>query len=173
MFAGLLVAVALCACGSAFAWGPRGHEVTGAIADQLLQPNATQHVQSIIDMPLRVASTWADCVKDVKQSSTGSFVYKPMAQNHAACVTFETPEGEARMVDYVTRNWATCPRPKGKGCHNQYHYTDIAIRHKQYKLGFAGTSDYDIVSAINAAIAVLQGQSASGPFSIRTSRRRC
>ena len=104
----------LCLCTDAFAWGPRGHEVTGAVADQLLQPNAAQQVQALLGMPLRVASTWADCVKDVKKSSSGGFAYKPMAQYHAACVAFETPEGEARMVDYATRNWDNCPHPTGR-----------------------------------------------------------
>ena len=75
MRARLILLAALCACGNAFGWGPRGHEVTGAIADQLLQPNAAQQVQAILGMPLRVASTWADCVKDVKHPSNGGFVY--------------------------------------------------------------------------------------------------
>ena len=35
----------LCVCGDAFGWGAQGHEVIGAIADQLLAPNAAQQVQ--------------------------------------------------------------------------------------------------------------------------------
>ena len=142
--------------------------MTGAVADQLLNPNAAQQVQGILGMPLRVASTWADCVKDVKHPEGDGFVYTPTARYHAACVAFETPEGESRMVDYATRNWDNCnPGPKDPPCHNQYHYTDIAIQHKEYKAGFIGTSDHDIVSAINAAIAVLQDQPAPAPFSIK------
>jgi hypothetical protein len=50
----------------------QGHQVSGAIADQLLSPNASQKVQHILEgMPLQVASTWADCVKDVVHRDGG------------------------------------------------------------------------------------------------------
>jgi hypothetical protein len=118
-------------------------------------------------MPLRVAATWADCAKDVTQSD-GGFVYKPDPKFHATCQIFETSEGIARMEDYVARNWDNCQRQPGDDpCHKAYHYTDVAIQHDHYELGFSGTSDRDVVAAINAAIAVLQGQLAPAPFSIK------
>jgi hypothetical protein len=168
MDARLLLLLPLLACGDAFGWGHQGHEVSGAIADQLLQPNASQKGQQILGgMELRVAATWADCAKDVAQTDAG-FVYKPDPKFHVTCQVFETSEGIARMEDYVARNWDNCQPPPGADpCHKQYHYTDVAIQHDHYELGFAGTSDHDVVAAINAAILVLQGQLAPAPFSIK------
>jgi len=72
------------------------------------------------------------------------------------------------MEDYVRRNWDNCRRNlKDDPCHKQYHYADVAIQHDHYERIYAGTSDHDIVSAIEAAIAVLQGQPAPTPFSIK------
>jgi hypothetical protein len=154
-------------CGNVFAWGPKGHQVIGALADEMLQPHAWQNVQQVLGMPLRVASTWADCAKDVDKTDAG-FVYKPMPQYHASCVAFETPEGINRMEDYVARNWDAClPQAGQDPCHKQYHYADVAIQHDTYELGFVGTSDHDVVGAINAAILVLQGLPAPAPFSIK------
>jgi len=155
-------------CGDAFGWGAQGHEVIGAVSDQLLKPNASEKVREILDgMPLQQAATWADCVKDVEKTDEG-FVYKPDPRFHAACAAFETDEGISRMEDYVSRNFDNCTRQAGDDpCHKQYHYTDVAIQHNHYELGFAGTSDHDVVAAINAAVAVLQGNPTPAPFSIK------
>jgi hypothetical protein len=168
MYTRLLVLSLLCACGDAFGWAHQGHEVSGAIADELLLDSASQKVHQILSgMPLRVAATWADCAKDVTQSD-GGFIYKPDPKFHATCQVFETSEGIARMEDYVSRNWDNCQRQPGDDpCHKAYHYTDVAIQRSDYEIGFAGTSDHDVVAAINAAIAVLQGQPAPAPFSIK------
>jgi len=168
MFARLLLLSALCVCDDAFGWGAQGHQMIGAIADELLLPNASERVHALLRMPLRVASAWADCVTDVEHIDGEGFVYKPDLRFYAACAEFDTPEDITRMEDYVARNWDTClPKPGQDPCHKQYHYTDVAIQHNEYELGFAGTSDHDIVAAINAAIAVLQGQPAPAPFSIK------
>ena len=133
----------------AFAYGARGHEVVGAIADQLLTPTASQQVSVILGMPLQVAATWPDCVKDVNgtpAASPTSFKYTPIATYHEACKAFETPDGIARMEDYVRRNWANCTRnPTDEVCHKQYHYSDVAIEHDHYDRIYKGTSDHDIV----------------------------
>src|SRR5271163_1400723 len=68
---------------AARAWGYQGHEVVGAIADQLLKPSARLQVQRILngadnrdanvppassprkELKLREAGPWADCVKSV------------------------------------------------------------------------------------------------------------
>jgi len=83
MYARLLFVSLLCMCGDAFGWGSQGHQVIGAISDQLLEPNASQKVHETLNgMPLQVAATWADCVKDV-QKTDGGFVYKPDPRFHA------------------------------------------------------------------------------------------
>jgi endonuclease YncB( thermonuclease family) len=73
---------------TAFAWGPQGHQYAGAIADQLLTANAKSQVNTILGLELRVAATWADCVKDVglAQVSAG------LAWHYKAYQHEQTPE---------------------------------------------------------------------------------
>ena len=53
---------------ASFAWGAKGHQSVGAIADENLTPNARTMVTSLIGMSLEQAGPWLDCVKDVKGS---------------------------------------------------------------------------------------------------------
>lgn len=157
--------------GPAFPWGYQGHEVVGSIADQLLEGHpAKQQVQSILGFELRVAAPWPDCVRSVVRNDDGTFKYTPNPlhpEYRIPCTSFETPSGTARMEDYVKRNWDNCIYIPGHGCHESYHFADVAIQHYYYNRAYAGTSDHDIVSAINAAIAVLKGQPSPAPFSIK------
>lgn len=155
---------------SVYAWGPRGHAYSGAIADELLTARARARVEQILGMPLRTAATWADCVKDVRNSG-GQFEYLPDPKYHAACAAFETAEGKAEMVDYVRRNWNNCSAAaETKDCHKRYHYADVAVQHDRYDRQYVGTSNHDIVSAVNAAIAVLQGNPPPAPFDIKNQK---
>jgi hypothetical protein len=69
------------------------------------------------------------------------------------------------MEDYVARN--SCPAASDHGCHTEHHFADVEIQEDHYDRSFVGTSDHDVVSAINAAILVLQDRAAPAPFSIR------
>jgi hypothetical protein len=75
------------------------------------------------------------------------------------------------MEAFVTRNLKGC-KPTGdeESCHRQYHYTDVAIQRDEYSKRHKGTSDHDVVSAINAAISVLQGTGSPAPFRIASTR---
>ena len=165
-----VIAIAALSCvatNSVFAWGPHGHEVSGAIADQLLTPSAKKKLQEIAGISLRSASKWADCVKDVSPKD-GVFKYQPNPKYSAACKELEATVGIARMEEYVARNSDGCGNSSATElCHKQYHYADVAIQHDKYDRSYAGTNDHDIVSAINAAIAVLQGKPAPAPLSIK------
>jgi hypothetical protein len=152
----------------ALAWGYKGHEVTGSIADQLLGPKAKQQAANILGFELRVAGPWADCVRSVMRLPDGTFKYAPSKPEYRIpCTSFETPAETARMEDYVSRNWSNCVYEANHGCDEAYHFADVAIQHDDYNRSYAGTSDHDVVSAINAAIMVLKGQPAALPFSIR------
>ena len=71
------------------------------------------------------------------------------------------------MEDYVRRNSTAChPEGAGEACHRQYHYADVAIEHRTYDRADVGTSDHDVVSAINAAVAKLKGHAVPAPFSL-------
>ncbi len=164
----LLCATMLSASASVWAFGSRGHQVAGAIADKMLNAHAAAEVKKNLGMPLRAASTWADCVKDVMPVAGVGLRYRADPKYHAACASFETAAGIARMQSYVQRNWKTCSTdPKVSACHKKYHFADVAIQQSGYDRAYAGTSDHDIVSAINAAVAVLHGQTTPAPFSIR------
>lgn len=59
---------------SAFAWGPEGHQTTGYIAQSLLTPKASAHLELIIpNVNLGHEATWMDDHKDeLKRSIPGS-----------------------------------------------------------------------------------------------------
>jgi hypothetical protein len=168
LLASCVAAAALIRPGIASAFDPQGHQMVGAIADRLLTARATARLKSELGLPLRVAATWADCVKDVSRDAAGTFRYLPDPRFHAACAPFESAAGKARMVGYVSRNWSNCTdAAASKGCHARYHFTDVSIGHDAYDRTFAGTSDHDIVSALGAAISVLQDRPPPKPFAIR------
>ena len=161
----LLCAALALAPTTAFAWGPTGHQIVGAIADAQLHAHAKAHVASLLNMTLKTAGPWADCVRDVKDGpSHGHYVenqqYKP------SCGVFWTAAAEAEAVSYADRNWDNCNRDGGQECHTQYHFTDVDIDRQTYQMGQHGTNDHDLVHAIGAAIAVLKGGAAPVPFQI-------
>ena len=148
---------------AAHAWGAEGHQVIGSIADQLLNEHAKQEVARNLGTELRVASTWPDCARSV-QNSNGTFRYVVNPQFEPPCTSFD----KARLVDYVSRNWSNCTyEDKPTNCHKAFHFADVAIQHDDYERTFVGTNDHDVVSAINAAIFVLQDRPAPAPFSIK------
>lgn len=161
----LMTATCVFGSGATFAWGPQGHELVGSIADSLLVgTNAEKAIKSILgDETLETAAVWADCAKGVTEKPPLKYVVN---STYTECQPFETAAGEAQMVDFVTRNLSAChPAPGDESCHRQYHYADVAIERDAYARTEIGTSDHDVVSAINAAIAVLQGGTSPSPIS--------
>ena len=150
----------------ALAWGPDGHREVGSLADRLLKdhPNALAQVRSILGpITLADAGPWGDCVRSVS-GPEGSFVYTHSVEYGAPCVVFEKIDRSGEMEDYVRRNWSNCSYKGNDGCHTQYHFTDLALERSEYRMGLVGTYDYDIVHAINAAVATLRGQPTPAPF---------
>jgi hypothetical protein len=143
---------------SASAWGPDGHRLVGSIADQLLSTNARQQVNALLGVDLRTAGPWLDCVKSVHRRTDGSLAYVEDPRYEPPCTAFKNER--ARMVDYATRDWIDCVYPEGAnaasnlGCHNTYHFDDVAIQRDRFDRNYAGTNDHDLVAAINAAVAV-------------------
>jgi len=77
---------------------------------------------------------------------------------------------QARMEDYVGRNWLQCsyaPGGKERGCHNTYHFDDVAFQRDRFDRSYLGTNEHDLVAAITAAIAMLKDNKAPAPFSIK------
>ena len=136
---------------TAFAWTSDGHRVIGAIADFLLAGTSTSdQVEQILGSSLRAASVWADCVKGsvMDESRTVRYRVDPV---FTECRRFENPFSERDMVDFARRNWDGCGRSSTHDlCHKQYHYTDVAIQRDAYRRGSVGTSNHDVVAAIDA-----------------------
>jgi hypothetical protein len=167
--AALALSAALFATAAA-PWGAAGHHTVGALADRLIAGTPAQaQVRALLgDLTLEQAAVWADCAKGV--DPTKDFAYT-VAGKYPECAIFETPDGEAGMIDFVRRNDTNCPHVAGDpSCHTQYHYTDEAIQRRRYRLGDAGTRDFDVVAAITATIHVLQGDPAPAPFDIKDKR---
>jgi hypothetical protein len=160
----------------ASAWGYQGHRVVGSIADQLLKPNAKLQVQQILndvdsrDIDLRTAAPWPDCVKSVVRHDDGRFHYEVDLEHlefEVPCTPFNSARERERMVDYAARNWSSCSfTPDGfeRGCHNTFHFEDIAIQRSFFDRNFQGTNAHDLVAAIGAAIAVLSDKPVPPPF---------
>jgi hypothetical protein len=161
-----LVTIAIAFAHPAFAWGPDGHRTVGTLAEKLIAgTNAATQVHALLGtLSLADVAVWADCAKGVNPST---FKYEHPGK-YPECKIFETPTGEAEMEDFVRRNATNCPlKPGEEICHKQYHYTDVAIQHQTYLLGFVGTRDDDIVGAIIATTHVLKGDPAPAPFNIK------
>ncbi len=151
------------------AWGHQGHEIIGASPTTLLVgTDAEKEVKAILgDEKLATAALWADCVKGVGNSPPYQY---HLNSRYPECDPFQqTAAGREAMEDYVRRNASAChPRQGEESCHKAYHYTDVAIEHDTYERADVGTSDHDVVSAIDAAIAKLKGGAVPAPFSFKT-----
>ncbi|MFZ6758358.1 S1/P1 nuclease [Undibacterium sp. Ji50W] len=150
-----------------FAWGADGHQTVGAIADSLLAGSrAGAQVKALLgDNTLEKVAVWGDCVKGI--SPEKDYAYTSTGR-YPECAPFETAAGIAAMSDYVKRNDTNCNPASGEeNCHKQYHYADVALQHDQYKTGYVGTSDHDVVNAIRAAVMVLQDKPQPKPFNFK------
>jgi hypothetical protein len=160
-----IAAVAVLAGSGARAWGPVGHAQVGAIGDALLKghPRAAAQVRVILgSVTLAQAGPWGDCIRSVTGPADG-FRYQPLPQYRPPCVVFETPDMLASMIDYARNNWTNCSYTRNDGCHTQYHFADLALESAGYRFGDVGTTDYDIVHAMGAAVAVLRSDECGGP----------
>jgi hypothetical protein len=155
--------------GRAWAWGPEGHQTVAVIADKLIEgtPAGDQARTILGNVTLEEAAIWADCVKGVDLRTFRFLINNVYPQ----CATFETPEGEADLVDFAERNETNCrPKVGEEICHKQYHYCDVSIRNDHYDRSLHGARNDDITAAVAAAVEVLRDQSAPEPFSIKDKR---
>ena len=124
----LLAATLLALPIAAHAWGPDGHQTVATIAAGLLKGTPTEaRVKALLgDIPLPLASIWADCVKGISPSQHYSY---PAPGKYPECAPLETPARIAEMANYVRRNDRQCAiGPNEDSCHRQTHYADAAVQ---------------------------------------------
>jgi hypothetical protein len=178
--AAIILALSLFVCPNAKAWNPEGHQIVGAVADAMLNSNAKQQVATALGVSLSTAGPWLDCVKSVHKFADGTFHYVVEEKFEEPCKPFA--KAHDVMQQYVKRNFAQCSYLSKRtdddgnlyfeetGCHNTYHFDDVALQRDHFDRNFQGTNDHDIVAAINAAVAVLRGRPSPVPFKIADKR---
>lgn len=153
------------------AWSADGHRSVATIAGELLRGTPTEaRVQQLLGgLSLQDASVWADCARGIDPGR--DFAY-PIRGRFAECAPLESDEARlAELGDYVRRNHRQCaPAPGAEDCHRGYHYVNLSYQRSRYLPGAVGTRPDDIVGAMRAAIAVLQGLPSPAPFGIANRR---
>mgnify|MGYP000931119251 CR=1 FL=1 len=149
------------------AWGPQGHMVSGAIADQLLAGTPTaKKVRALLGSNLQMAAVWADCARSV-EGKGGTWAYT-MPGRFKDCAVYENKASEDAMVAFVRRNASFCGFRAGeKRCrHTGWHFTDVSLKRPAYAVDLPGASPDDVVQAVAACITVLQGGKPPAGFNI-------
>jgi hypothetical protein len=122
-----------------YAYGPRGHQLVGAIADRRLKKNQAiaNKVRDLLDgMTLQRAATLPDEIKrrHCRDTPTGDRINRELQ----AFVN-------ANCGDHIS--------------HNSFHFTDVPVfGNEKYADGEVGREDSDIVHMIPFCIRVLKGQ---------------
>src|SRR5580765_1389495 len=149
---GTLLAFSLFA-GSALGYGPRGHQLVGAIADRRVAKNATTKAkvrELLFGLTLERAATLSDEIKTWDFNPNG----------------FSLPKKYKELEDQLRAFVKANPNPKkgqqnppGVPSHHEFHYTDVpVVGNEQYSPRTIGRSEFDIVHMIPFCIRVLKGQ---------------
>src|SRR2546430_11708605 len=150
---GILLALAAVALrASTFAYGPVGHEIVGAIADERLAntPEAAK-VNALLDgLTLEKAAVIADEIKGWDKNGAND----PRSFRYSAHRNIDR-----QLRDFWKANRPTHEMNSAIPSHHWFHYTDVPILPPQkYRDGSAGRSEWDIVHMIPFCIDVLQGR---------------
>jgi hypothetical protein len=137
---------------AAQAYGPLGHEIGGAIADERLAntPTATK-IRALLDgLTLEKAAVIADEIKGWDKKG----VDDPRSFHYSAHRNIDR-----QLRDFWRANPPTPGVNPGAPSHHWFHYTDVPVVPAQrYRDGHAGRSKWDIVHMIPFCVQVLQGR---------------
>ena len=137
---------------TAQAYGPLGHEIVGAIADERLAgtPTAAKIAFLLDGISLEKASLMADEIKGWDKNG----VDDPRSFRYSAHRNIDKHLRDFWRANQPTHD-ANSPAPS----HHWFHYTDVPVMPAQrYRDGYAGRSKWDIVHMIPFCIDVLQGR---------------
>jgi hypothetical protein len=137
---------------TAGAYGPVGHEIIGAIADQkLAETPAGAKVTALLDgITLEKASVIPDEIRGWDKNGPDD----PAAFHYSA-----HPKIDAQLRDYWHANPPTKDLNSPTPSHHWFHYTDVpVVDAEKYGDGKVGRSKWDIVHMIPYCIGVLKGE---------------
>jgi hypothetical protein len=137
---------------STFAYGPLGHEIVGAIADERLAHTAeAAKVNELLDgLTLEKAAVIADEIKGWDKNG----VDDPRSFHYSAHRNIDR-----QLRDFWKANQPAHQMNSAMPSHHWFHYTDVPILPPQeYRDGSTGRSKWDIVHMIPYCIEVLQGR---------------
>ena len=147
----LLLAVCFAAERGA-AYGPAGHQIVGAIADErLANTPAGRKIRSLLEgFSLEKAAVIPDEIKGWDKKGVddpGIFRYR------------SRPRVDAQLADFWRANPPTYDMNSEAPNHHWFHYTDVPlVGSPQYADGKTGRSRWDIVQMINYCVRVLRGE---------------
>src|SRR6266480_2559969 len=134
------------------AYGPLGHEIVGAIADERLANTPTAaKIRALLDgFTLEKAAVIADEIKGWDKNG----VDDPRSFHYSA---HRNIDGQLR--DFWRANPPTPGTNPSAPSHHWFHYTDVPVVPAQrYRDGHAGRSKWDIVHMIPFCVQILQGR---------------
>ena len=137
---------------SVLAYGPLGHEIVGAIADERLANTPTAaKVYALLDgIRLEKAALIADEIKGWDKKG----VDDPRSFRYSAHRNIDK-----QLRDFWRANQPTHYSNSSAPSHHWFHYTDVPVKPAQrYRDGTIGRGKWDIVHMIPFCIDVLQGR---------------
>jgi hypothetical protein len=135
-----------------FGYGPTGHEIIGAIAEErLAKTKAGEEVRKLLQgIRLKKASVIADEIKGWDKRTPDD----PKSFHYS-----RHPEIDAQLVEFWKANPPTKDPNSPTPSHHWFHYTDVPlVRPEKYEDGEAGRSKWDVVHMIGYCVDVLQGR---------------
>ncbi len=135
------------------AYGPDGHKIIGAIADQKLAGSpAGARVSQLLDgYTLEEASLMADTIKQWDKPG----IDDPKVQKYFS----SHPKIAEQLREFWKANPPTYDEKSAVPSHHWFHYTDVPlVGEAKYGAGQVGRSRWDIVHTMRYCISVLQGK---------------
>ncbi|HLW36233.1 MAG TPA: S1/P1 nuclease [Chthoniobacterales bacterium] len=138
---------------SVFGYGQDGHEIVGAIADELIKNTpAGKKIYALTDgITLRKAAFIPDEIKAWDKNG----VDDPNAYPHYS----DHPKIDSQLRDFWRANPPTPDPASPVPSHHWFHYTDVPILNvHKYSDGKTGRTQWDIVHMISYCVDVLRGE---------------
>ena len=148
----LLLFLCWCCAGNVAAYGPNGHQIVGAIADErLANTPAGNKIRGLLQgYRLEKASLIPDEIKGWDKKGVddpGIFRYR------------SRPKLDEQLAAFWRANQPTYDLKSEAPSHHWFHYTDVPVLNSQrYGDGKAGRSRWDVVQMIGYCTRVLKGE---------------